>query len=187
MDNYLGELRIMAFGMIPRNWAPCNGQSLNINNNRDLFSLLGTTYGGDGIATFNLPDLRGRASVHFGLSSYLPNTDFRRGEAAGSETVTLAANHLPAHSHSFRLVHTKGTGQLSPEATRLNYLAAKPQVPQTPNEDIQSFAPNIAAGQTRLHPDSIAQAGEGQPHQNRMPFLPMLICIALTGRFPREN
>lgn len=181
MDNYIGELRVFAFGQIPRNWAPCNGQSLNINNNRDLFRLLETTYGGDGITTFNLPDLRGRAMLHFESISY------PLGKADGAERVPLETPDLPAHSHTFGLVHGKGTDQLSPSAPGVNYLAAKPQIPQTPSEDIQSFAPKISAGQTTFHPDSVSPSGESQPHENRMPHLPMLICIALTGSFPRPN
>jgi microcystin-dependent protein len=187
MDNYLGELRVFAFGRIPVGWAPCDGRSLSIDQNRDLYSLLQTTYGGDGVTNFKLPDLRGRAMLHFGAPPYAPDKPLPRGQAAGTERITLNPDNLPAHSHTFRLVHGRGTAQLSPSVARSNFLAAKPQVPQTPDEDIQSFAPNVSAGNIMLDPASITVAGRGQPHDNRMPHLPMLVCIALSGTFPRED
>ncbi|MET0395071.1 MAG: tail fiber protein [Chitinophagaceae bacterium] len=181
MDIYLGELRVFGFGRIPIDWAPCNGQSLLIKDYPDLFSLLGTTYGGDGITTFNLPDLRGRAMLHFGESPYAPHPSFERGDAAGEEKVTLAVNNLAAHSHAFKAAETPGTNMLSNPG--VNYLA-QPEVPQLAGGYIAAFTPNISGGSTALHPNSIMPAGNTQAHENRMPYLSMLVCIALHGDFP---
>lgn len=181
MDAYLGELRVFAAGMIPFGWASCNGQSLPIDDNKQLFSLLGTTYGGDGKTTFNLPDLRGRAMLHFGHPPYAPQTAFSQGQAAGTETVTLDMNNLPAHSHSFRAASSQGTETLFVSNT--NYLA-QPVVPQITGENIAAFTPNVSAGSTLLHNNSIAPTGDTQPHKNCMPYLTMLVCIAVIGEFP---
>ncbi|MET0395068.1 MAG: tail fiber protein [Chitinophagaceae bacterium] len=182
MDNYLGELRVFAFGQIPRDWAPCNGQLLRIDQNGDLSTLLGTTYGGDGITTFALPDLRGRAMVNFDAA----DTDYKIGNAGGAERVTLEATGLPAHSHIFRVVSGKGRARLSPSAPGVNYLATAPQTPDASDENIQTFIPTLSAEQTTLHLNSVAPAGGSEPHENRMPHLPMLTCIALRGRIPQK-
>ena len=186
MEYYIGELRVFPYGKIPRGWAPCDGQSLPIAQNQALFSLLGTTYGGNGVTTFNLPNLQGRTMVHFGKSTYAPQTDFPRGEAKGSETVTLKPGELPQHTHLFKVVNGEGALQLTTAAPAINYLAAQPQVPQIPGEQILSFTPNVSAGNTKLDSGSIEIKGDGQPHENCMPYLTLLVCISLTGIFPSQ-
>lgn len=187
MENYIGELRVFASGKIPRDWVACNGQLLNISQNAALYSLLGTAYGGDGIITFGLPDLRGRTMVSLGTSSYAPKTDFVRGEAKGAETVNLIPGELPTHTHLFGVANGQGNTQLAIGTSGSGFLASQPQVPQIPDEDIAAFTPNISAGNTRLHDGSIETAGDSQPHENLMPYLTLNVCIALSGIYPPRN
>ncbi|MET0393650.1 MAG: tail fiber protein [Chitinophagaceae bacterium] len=187
MDNYLGELRVFAFGKIPKGWMPCNGQSLPIAQYQPLFSLLRTTFGGNGTTHFNLPDLRGRTTLHPGSPPYAPQEAIQLGQAGGTENVTLTRNNMPAHTHSFRVKTGVGTAQLAPSTPGTHYLASSPEVPQIFTENIQSFTNDLSGGSTTLHAASILDKGGSQQHENRMPYLTMLICIALTGIFPSRD
>lgn len=167
-DPFLAEIRIVSFGFAPRGWALCNGQLLPINQNQALFALLGTTYGGNGQTTFALPDLRGRAPLHFGGGTSL-------GESAGQENVTLLASQLPTHAHGVRA--DAGVATASVPAAAL--LAKKPR-----------FGANIYAAPqnlVELRPDAVASVGGGQPHENLQPFLTLNFVIALSGIFPSQN
>ncbi len=161
---YVGEVRVFSFNFPPKGWAMCDGQVMAINQNVALFSLLGTTYGGDGRQTFGLPDLRGRMPVHVG-------NGFILGERAGEETHTLLISELPAHQHSVT-ASSNGADQASPKG---NYWA-------NPGRNVFASAANSAMAARALQP-----AGGSQPHTNLAPCLVLTLCIALQGIFPSQN
>ncbi len=165
-EPFLGEIKIVSFNFPPDSWAFCNGQLLPINQNQALFSLMGTTYGGNGQMTFALPDLRGRASIHRG-------DGFLQGQAAGSTTVALTTAEIPAHAHLLQGSSLDGDG---PVATS-NVLAGSGATP--------IYGP--ATGLTTLHPSSVSSVGAGQPHENMQPSLVLTFCIALQGIFPSQS
>ena len=164
-EPFLSEIRLMSFTFAPKGWALCNGQLLPINQNQALFSLLGTTYGGDGRVNFALPDLRGRAPLHMGGSHTL-------GERAGEQAHTLAVSELPAHTHAVQASSTPGNTPVPTGAV----LADSPS---------QLYGP--AASLTGINPGTVASVGGSQPHQNMQPFLTITFCIALQGIFPSRN
>lgn len=166
-DPFVAEIRIFPFNFAPKGWAFCNGQLLPLSQNTALFSLLGTTYGGDGKSTFALPDLEGRAPMHPGQGPGLSLHDL--GETGGSETVTLLQSEIPAHSHGLRAVEDDG-GFLGPGG---NMFAAGNQMYSNP-----------AVTNTALAPQALAPAGGDQPHNNMMPYLALNFNIALQGVFP---
>ena len=157
----------MSFGFPPKGWALCNGQLLPINQNQALFSLLGTTYGGDGRATFALPNLQGRVPIHF--SGSIP-----QGSTLGSATVQLTTAEIPSHSHFVSISETA--------ATRTKPTAAYPAIPEAAIGSAYYLAANV-----NMHPNAIGTTGNSQPHENRMPFLVLNYCIALQGIFPSRN
>jgi len=164
-EPFLSEIRIFSFGFPPRGWAQCDGQLLPINQNQALFSLLGTTYGGDGRVNFALPDLRARTSMHVGPSHLL-------GEKVGEASHTLSLGELPAHTHPVNASSAAGNdpnpaGHLLASPLNMSYRAA------------DSGAALAAA--------AIAQVGGGQAHPNMQPFLALNFCIALQGIFPSRN
>ena len=162
---YLGELKIVAFNFPPKGWALCNGAFLPINQNQALFSILGTTYGGDGQTTFALPDLRGRTPTHTGQGLIL-------GQAGGQEFHTLTQSEMPMHIHALMASSTAANNALPGG----NILALAPQQVYT--------AP---ANFTPMEPSSVSSVGGSQPHENRQPFLVLNIIIALQGIFPSRN
>ncbi|MCA1593448.1 MAG: tail fiber protein [Acidobacteria bacterium] len=161
---FLGEIKIVSFNFPPKGWALCNGQFLPINQNQALFSLLGTTYGGNGQTTFALPNLRGDVPIHVGNGHIL-------GEAAGEAAHTLTMQEMPQHTHTFF-----GT-------------AANTDQP-VPNASLLGTVSNVYTGLanlTTLHPASIGNTGGSQPHNNMMPYLVLNFIIALQGIFPSQN
>lgn len=167
-DPFVAEIRIFPFNFAPKGWAWCNGQILPISQNTALFSLLGTTYGGDGKSTFALPDLQGRAPMHPGQGPGLSLHDL--GETGGSETVTLLESEIPSHSHAMNVSLADATNQ-TPVGEQL--------------------ATGISIGQyaapgpmSTLSPSTLAPAGGDQPHNNLQPFLTFYFNIALQGVFP---
>lgn len=163
MDPIIGQIILVSFDWAPRGWALCNGQLMSISHNSALFSLLGTTYGGDGMNTFALPDLRGRVPVHYGQGPGL--SYYNMGEAGGVEQVTLLAPNLPAHSHSAVVSSQpagRGTG---------NHLAAGGLTNAGPNDLL-------------LSADTIGFTGSNVPHENRQPYLGMNYIIATEGIYP---
>ena len=171
VDPYVGELALFAFGFAPRGWAQCNGQLLPISQNTALFSLLGTYYGGDGLSSFGLPDLRGRVPLGLGQGPGLTNR--LPGASGGEETHTLAATEMPQHSHLANVASGNGTTDV-PTA---NFPARNPA-------GIPTFA---AAGNSTLNAGHIANAGGNSPHNNMPPFLALNWCIALEGVYPPQN
>lgn len=165
-EPFLSEIRIMSFAFAPRGWALCNGQLLPINQNQALFSLLGTTFGGDGRVNFALPDLRGRTPIHVGSGHTL-------GERGGEQAHTLSIAELPTHTHVLNATSNNGT-QLIPAS---NLYAA------SPNQLYRAADGNLQA----MSPSAIANVGGSQAHLNMQPFLTLSFCIALQGIFPSPN
>lgn len=193
MDNYIGEIRAFAVNAIPSGWVPCNGQSLPIQDktNQPLYGLIGFSYGGDGKTFFNVPDLRGRAMLGYGKYVTGPNPNdyifYKVAANGGSEGITLTAQNVPSHSHAFYVSNLKGTAPLVPNVPVAEYMAALPQVPQIDNEDIWMFTTPAASRSTvQLNAGMVSTVG-GVAHENRMPYLAMQLCIALTGIYPQRD
>ncbi len=167
-DPFVAEIRIFPFNFAPRGWAWCDGQLLPLSQNTALFSLLGTTYGGNGKSNFALPDLQGRAPMHPGQGPGLSLHDL--GETGGSETVTLLESEIPSHSHAYNI-----SGQLGVGNTPASQLMAV-------GSGINLYAP--AADLTPMAPEALAPAGGDQPHNNLQPYLTFYFAIALQGVFP---
>jgi microcystin-dependent protein len=163
-EPFLSEIRIMSFVFAPKGWALCNGQLLPINQNQALFSLLGTTFGGDGRVNFALPDLRGRVPIHVGSGHTL-------GERGGEQSHTLSIAELPTHAHLSMVSPANGN---TPVATN-NVLAGA--------LNAYRGADNL----TSLNAQSVQNAGGSQAHLNMQPFLTLSFCIALQGIFPSPN
>jgi microcystin-dependent protein len=162
----IGEIRIMSFGFAPKGWALCNGQLMAINQNQALFSLLGTTYGGNGQNNFALPNLQGRVPIHVG-------NGHSQGETAGSTSVTITQQTMAQHLH-FAQGTTADAG--APVANN-NLLSKANNMYQSPN----------SGGLVPLNPAAITPVGGSQPHNNMMPTLVLNFCIALLGIFPSRN
>lgn len=169
-EPFLAEVRMVGFNFAPRGWAFCDGQILPINQNQSLYSLLGTTYGGDGRTSFALPDLRGRTPIHVGRSN--GGQSHTLGQKSGEETHTLSVNELPNHDHVLRASSSVG-GTNRPSG---NILA------RTPSE-IYRDATNLAS----MRSGTVANVGGGQAHDNMQPYLAVNFCIALQGLFPSRN
>ena len=171
-DPFVAEIRIFPFNFAPKGWAWCDGQLLPISQNTALFSLLGTTYGGDGKSTFALPDLQGRAPMHPGQGPGLSLHDL--GEMGGSESVTLLQSEMPAHSHALRVFQSEPADRLGPAGGSL-----------CRSNNGQAWGPpnNLAA----FAPQAIAPAGGDQAHNNLMPYLTFYFCIALQGVYPARG
>jgi microcystin-dependent protein len=163
---YVGEIRMFAGNFAPAGWMFCEGQSLPISEYETLFNLIGTTYGGDGQSTFDLPDLRGRVPIHFG-------NGFTLAETGGVETVTLTTNQIPAHSHP--MLASSGPGTTNAPAG--NVTAASPSVTLYIQDVTDSNMSAAAVGST----------GGSQPHNNFQPYLCVDFIISLFGIFPSQT
>ena len=161
---FLSEVRIVSFNFPPKGWALCDGQLLAINQNQALFSLLGTTYGGNGQTTFALPNLQGRVPVHMG-------TGFTLGDSAGEPGHTLNLSEMPAHTH----VPVGSSANATLAAAANNLWASSGSNPYTPNTN------------GSMNPACVTAAGGGQAHENRSPFLVLNFIIALSGIFPPRS
>jgi microcystin-dependent protein len=174
---FLGEIRAFGFNFAPKSWAMCNGQLLSIQQNAALFSLLGTFYGGNGVTTFALPDLRGRGAVNQGQGPGLSN--YVIGEQTGTETVTLISTQMPQHNHLWAANNAVGD-QPSP----LNSFLAGAKV--LDGTQVPTYA--APGGATvPLATNMLATTGNNLPHQNMQPYLVVNYCIALSGIFPSRN
>jgi microcystin-dependent protein len=165
-EPFLSEIRIMSFNFAPKSWAMCNGQLMPINQNQALFSLLGTTFGGDGRVNFALPDLRGRVPIHVGSGHTL-------GEKGGEPAHTLSIAELPTHTHVLN-------GSTN---TAVNSPANSPVLGTTNPQQGYITAGNLGA----MSPDIVGKVGGSQAHLNMQPFLTLTFCIALQGNFPSPN
>jgi len=171
-DPFVAEIRIFPFNFAPRGWAFCDGQLLPLSQNTALFSLLGTTYGGDGKSTFALPNLQGRAAMHPGQGPGLSLRDL--GETGGSGTVTLLQSEIPSHTHALVASNEigedrKAVGEAMARSTGGSLFGPAPAIP------------------VALAPEAVAAVGGSQPHNNLMPYLTLRFCIALQGVFPPRS
>ncbi len=170
-DPFVAEIRIFPFNFAPRGWAWCDGQLLPLSQNTALFSLLGTTYGGNGKSNFALPNLQGSAPMHPGQGPGLSLHDL--GEVGGSETVTLLESEIPAHSHALTPMNE---GSIANVASA-NFAAR----PFGRGNNLYS---NAAAPLVEMNPGMLTPTGGDLPHNNMMPYLTFYFCIALQGVFP---
>ena len=164
-EPFLSEIRLFSFSFAPKGWALCNGQLLPINQNQALFSLLGTTFGGDGRVNFALPDLRARVPIHVGSGHTL-------GERGGEQAHTLSIAELPTHTHA---AHASSASANTPLPPGKLLGATLNEIYTAPND------------LTALHPGTVANTGGSQAHLNMQPFLTISFCIALQGIFPSPN
>jgi microcystin-dependent protein len=170
-DPFVAEIRIFPFQFAPKGWAWCDGQLLPLSQNTALFSLLGTTYGGNGKSNFALPDMQGNAPMHPGQGPGLPLYDL--GQTGGSETVTLLESEIPLHSHFVR-GHTADAGDnTNPASTVVIAKSNNGQAYQT-----------VVTGLQPMAPQALTPAGGSLPHNNMMPYLTLYFNIALQGVFP---
>jgi microcystin-dependent protein len=168
MDPFVAEIRIFPFNFAPKGWAFCDGQILPLSQNTALFSLLGTTYGGDGKSNFALPNMQGNVPMHPGQGTGLSLHDL--GETGGSETVSLLESEIPSHSHSMSV-----SSQLALENSPAGQMFAM-------GDGINLYAP--AGNLTSMSDNALVPAGGDQPHNNMQPYLTLNFCIALQGVYP---
>lgn len=166
-EPFLAEVRMMGFNFAPRGWAFCDGQILPINQNQSLYSLLGTTYGGDGRTSFALPDMRGRTPIHV-------SDNHRQGQKSGEETHTLAGNEMPSHTH--------GAQASTADATLGDAASAV-----TAKAETNIYGTFAAAAAKPMGSMKIGNVGGGQAHNNMQPYSVINFCIALRGLFPSRN
>lgn len=166
-EPFLAELKVVSFTWAPKGWALCNGQLLPINQNQALFSLLGTTYGGDGQVNFALPDLRGRVPMHFDDNSH------SLGERAGEQAHTVTISELPTHTHIGAGTHSTATSNIPTGNLPAN----------VPTANAYADPASLVA----LVPQTIANVGGSQAHNNMSPYLTLNVIIALQGIFPSRN
>lgn len=170
-EPFLSEIRIFSFNFAPKGWALCNGQLLPINQNQALFSLLGTTYGGNGQTNFALPNLRGRASIHEG-------SGFTLGQAGGQSAHTVTMSEMPTHTH-FQ------NSNMCIGGNNINATLGDPTSNYWANNGKAQYATNTL--DQVMHPSAVTNVGGSQPHNNMQPYLVLNFCIALQGIFPSQN
>ncbi|QWT18980.1 tail fiber protein [Bacillus sp. NP157] len=173
-DQYVGEMRLFAFSRIPNGWLACNGALLAINQYEVLYALIGTTYGGDGVTTFAVPDLRGRVPMHQGQGNGLSPHPI--GMVSGTESVTLLTSQLPMHTHPLTVTSANAT-QFSPAGVQLGALGS----------DTTYATDATGAGTFPMAPLMVQPAGSNQPHDNMMPTLVASMCIAYVGVYPSQG
>lgn len=172
-EPYVGEIRLVGFNFQPNGWAFCNGQLLSIAENEVLFNLIGTTYGGDGVNTFALPNLASRVPIHQGVDSF--GQSYVLGEILGEETVTLSLSQIPPHNHTVPVNSAVGT---SSSSSHSNLAAAPLALGNT-------YSTNSPSGS--MPSSAISSTGGSQPHDNMQPFLVCNYVISLFGIFPSQN
>jgi len=178
-EPFLSEIKLVSFNFPPKGWALCNGQLLPINQNQALFSLLGTTYGGNGQTNFALPNLRGRVPIHMGNGHTL-------GEAAGSTSVTVNTQQLPTHTHTLSARNDVVLPDAGPQDPTGNFYAQAQVALQGGNTASVSLYAD-PSNLTTLNPQAVSNVGGSQPHNNMMPYLTLNFIIALQGIFPSRN
>jgi microcystin-dependent protein len=171
MDPFVAEIRIFPFNFAPKGWAFCDGQILPLSQNTALFSLLGTTYGGNGKSNFALPDLQGRVPMHPGQGPGLSLHDL--GETGGSETVSLLESEIPSHSHTLRAWSQDPGDRFSPTNASLSR-----------SNNGNAWAAANSGSLAQMASNAIAPNGGDQPHNNMQPYLTLNFCIALQGVYP---
>jgi microcystin-dependent protein len=173
MESYVGEIRLFPYNFAPLGWLDCDGQLLSIAQNETLYTLLGTTYGGDGVQTFGLPDLRGRVPLHNGA---LPGgSTYVQGQSAGSESVTLTSAQIPAHTHPTYATTSLADTNIPSLAVELGALSGDTMYTSSPVQPLP------------INGQPVAATGGNQPHENRMPTLTLRFCISQYGIFPTQS
>jgi microcystin-dependent protein len=170
-EPYVGEIRMFAGNFAPAGWMLCQGQTLPISENEILFQLIGTTYGGDGESTFNLPNLASRVPIHMGTGA--DSVTYQIGEAAGTESVTLTTQQIPIHTHAML-----ATADIGGATTPLSNILAQ-------SNTIKAYA--AASPTLAMAASSVGPQGGSQPHENCQPFLVINFIISLFGRFPSQT
>jgi microcystin-dependent protein len=178
-EPFLGEIRMVGWNFAANGWALCNGQVMSISQNTALFSLLGTTYGGDGVRTFALPNLQGRVPIHQGAGPGL--SPYTIGEIAGSENITLLTNQMPQHNHLVAVSNQPGAVADPTNATLAQGNSGSGRTPVP----VSDYVASTVTGS--LAPTTISIAGGSQPHSNIQPFLCINFIIALVGIFPSRG
>lgn len=190
-EPFIGEIRVFSFPKTPQGWLPCDGRTMQIQSNQALYTLLGTKFGGNGTTTFNLPDYRGRAMMGYSVygqpNPNNPNPNFLSfnniGMAGGSETVTLTQNQIQMHNHQMMADNISAGFNLN--------AAAPPEILASPVLNTLANAPvslfNNSTNLTTLNSGSVSPAGDSAPHENRMPFVTLNVCIATVGYYPPRN
>jgi microcystin-dependent protein len=179
---YIGEIRCFGFNFAPSNWAFCNGQLMNISDNEALYTVIGTTYGGDGVNTFGMPNLQGRVPMHWGNGAGGFNTAY--GQVQGSTTVTLTTAQMPAHAHTIMTAVVAPGGAPERTATPANPTHSTYIGTSDPDGLYKSPPPTLDA---TFAPAAIGGAGGSQPHENMQPYLALNFCICLYGIYPSQN
>jgi microcystin-dependent protein len=168
---FMSEIKIVTWNFAPQGWAFCNGQFLPINQNQALFSLLGTTFGGNGQTNFALPNLQGKTPIHMGGG-------YSEGQTGGEQAHTLTMSELPTHVHMLNASSVQGN-QVNP-----NFGGTGNVLAQDPGK---AYSPNFTPGTANFNPASVGNVGGSQPHMNMQPYLTLNFCIALIGAFPSRN
>ncbi len=186
-EPFIGQIQMFGFGFAPRGWTFCDGQLLPIASNTSLFSLLGTTFGGDGRTTFGLPDLRGRVAIHPGTGPGLSNIKW--GQKGGQERVTLSISEIPSHNHSIGHDHTGNVNANSSDGdvklpANATMAVAKGRIYISTAPDVQMAADSLSI---ITHTGNSGDTGGGAPHNNVQPFLGIVHAIARTGIYPSRN
>jgi microcystin-dependent protein len=176
---YIGEIRCFGFQFAPANWASCNGQTLSIAQYTALYSVIGTTYGGNGQTTFALPNLQGSVPMHWGTG--LSGLTTTIGQVLGTANMTLTTLQTPAHAHTLTVqqVPAGGVVERTPAPKSVSYLADS-----SPDDIYQTTSPTINA---QFSPNVLTSVGGSQPHENRQPYLALNFCMSLAGVFPSRN
>jgi microcystin-dependent protein len=174
----VGEIRMFAGNYPPNGWAFCDGSLISISENDVLFTLIGTTYGGDGQTTFALPDFRGRAPISVSSGNSM-------GQMGGTETVTLTVSQIPAHRHPMQVVNVPGTTNV-PSPGVMPAKAADIEFPGG-TKQVMTYAKDNAGGEIQANPQSVNPQGFSQPHDNMKPFVGINYIISLYGIFPQQN
>jgi microcystin-dependent protein len=171
-EPYIGEIRMIAFSFAPVGWLFCQGQQLPISENETLFQLIGTTYGGDGQSTFNLPNLASRIPLHAGTGP--DGVNYQLSEMSGTESVTLTTQQIPTHTHPFTANIANGTAT-NPQGNVFSASASS----------LQTMV--VGTGSDPMNPNSVTPVGGSQPHENMQPFLVINFIISLFGVFPTQT
>src|ERR1700738_501461 len=179
-EPFLSEIKIVSFNFPPKGWAFCNGQLMAINQNQALFSIMGTTYGGDGRQTFALPNLQGRMPVHTGNGIVL-------GQLGGETTHTINISEMPAHSHAMNADGGTGSGTSNTPNPSGTFLAVSSGTGATPPAPFGANIYSSANPNAGLNPGCVSGTGGSQPHENMSPYLVLNFVIALQGIFPSQN
>ncbi|WP_439470867.1 phage tail protein [Brevundimonas sp.] len=185
MDVFIGTILGFGFNFAPRNWAFCAGQTIAISQNSALYSLLGTTYGGNGTTNFLLPNLVGRVPISFGSGGTGGTASYALGQAAGSESTTLLVQNMPAHNHAINVSNTADATTNKP--SNVEYLGQCVGSDPTNGDAVTVNIYTPAAPNAQLNPTSMSIVGGSQPFNNMQPYLAVNYCIALYGIFPSRN